>query len=121
MTDHHLTMLPANDDGTIEWETGTGAGPYRSVDNEPGAGAQLVRHDGWHHEGAYFEGVDITILNDAAARQTSLITGAVDAISSVDLKTLSLLGRRRDIEIDNVPSGSAAIASGPRSQHVPVP
>ena len=107
MTDYHLTMQPANDDGTIEWESGIGAGPYRIVDNEPGIGAKLVRHDGWHREGAYFDGVEITILNDAAARQTSLITGAVDAISSVDLKTLSLLGRSRDVEVDNVPSGSA--------------
>lgn len=107
MTDYHLTMLPANDDGTIEWESGIGAGPYRIVRNEPGVGARLERHEGWHREGAYFDGVEITILNDAAARQTSIVTGAVDAISSVDLKTLSLLGRSRDVEIDNVPSGSA--------------
>ena len=26
MTDYHLTMQPANDDGTIEWESGIGAG-----------------------------------------------------------------------------------------------
>ena len=80
-------MLPANDDGTIEWESGIGAGPYRFVDNEPGVVAQLVRHDGWHREGAYFDGVDITILNDAAARQTSLITGGCH-----------LVGRSQDTE-----------------------
>ena len=107
MTDYHLAMLPAMDDGTIEWESGIGAGPYRIEQNDPGVGANLARHEGWHREGAYFDEVEITILNDPNARQTSLITGDVDAISSVDLKTLALLGRDPNIEIDNVPSGSA--------------
>ena len=107
MTDYHLTMLPAKDDGTVDWQSGIGAGPYRIVENKPGAGAKLVRHDGWHREGAYFDAVETTILNDPNARQTSLITGDVDAITSVDLKTLALLSRHPKIAIDNVPSGSA--------------
>ena len=107
MTDYHLTMLPAKDDGTIEWESGIGAGPYRLVENDPGIGARLERHDGWHREGAYFDGVEMTILNDPNARQTSLITGDVDAISSAERKTMALLSRDPGIEIENVPSGSA--------------
>ncbi len=107
MTDYHLTMLPANDDGSIEWESGIGAGPYKIENNDPGVSATLSRHDGWHREGAYFDDVEITILNDPNARQTALITGAVDAISSVDLKTLSLLARAPGVEVENVPSGSA--------------
>jgi len=107
LTDYHLAMLPANADGGIEWESGIGAGPYRIESYEPGVGAELVRHDGWHRAGAHFDAVQFTVLNDPNARQTALVTGAVDAISSVDLKTLSLLGRDPNIEIDNVPSGSA--------------
>ena len=107
MTDYHLTMLPAMEDGTIEWETGIGAGPYRIEGHEPGVSTTVARHDGWHREGAYFDEVEITILNDPNARQTALVTGAVDAISSVDLKTLALLSRSRDVDVENVPSGSA--------------
>ncbi len=107
MADYHLTMLPAKADGSIEWDTGLGAGPYRMVENDPGVGSKFERHDGWHRDGAYFDKVEMTILNDPNARQTSLITGDVDAISSVDLKTLTLLGRDPNIEIDNIPSGSA--------------
>ena len=107
MTDYHLAMLPANDDGTIEWDTGVGAGPYRIENHEPGVSSNLVRHDGWHREGAYFDSIEITILNDPNARQTALVTGAVDTISSVDLKTLALLSRSRDVDVENVPSGSA--------------
>lgn len=107
MTDYHLVMLPAKDDGTIEWESGIGAGPYKLTDYEAGVRSALVRHDGWHREGAYFDAVEVTVLNDPNARQTAIVTGDVDAISSVDLKTLRLLKRDRNVEIDNVPSGSA--------------
>ncbi len=107
MTDYHLTMLPDKGDGSVDWESGIGAGPYKINKHEPGVGTSLERHDGWHREGAYFDKIDITVLNDPNARQTALITGDVDAITSVDLKTLSLLGRNPNIEIDNVASGSA--------------
>ena len=42
---------------------------------------QLSRHDGWHREGAYFDTVEILVLNDPNARQTALVTGDVDAVS----------------------------------------
>ena len=107
MTDYHLAMCPAKEDGTLEWETGIGAGPYKLVNYDPGVSSALERHDGWHREGAYFDAIEITILNDPNARQTAIITGEVDAITSVDLKTLKLMKRNKDVEIDNVPSGSA--------------
>ena len=107
LTDYHIPMLPANEDGTLEWETGIGAGPYRLERHEPGVASALVRHDGWHREGAYFDQVEFTALNDPNARQTALITAAVDAVTAVDLKTLALLQRRQDVEVENVPSGSA--------------
>ena len=107
MTDYHLAMLPANDDGTIEWETGIGAGPYKITGHEPGIGTELVRHDGWHREGAYFDAIEFITLNDPNARQTALITGDVDSITSVDGKTKALLARNPNIVVDDVPSGSA--------------
>ncbi|MEL6234260.1 MAG: ABC transporter substrate-binding protein [Pseudomonadota bacterium] len=107
MTDYHLVMLPAKDDGTMDWESATGAGPYKIVSHEAGVGTLLERHDGWHGEGAYFDRVEMIILNDPNARQAALVSGDVDAVTSVDLKTLALLKRRPDIQIDNIPSGSA--------------
>jgi peptide/nickel transport system substrate-binding protein len=107
LTDYHLVMLPANSDGTIDWKSGIGAGPYKIVDHRPGISTSLVRHDGWHREGAYFDKIEMSILNDANARQTALITGEVDAITSVDLKTMALMARNKNIVVDNVPSGGA--------------
>ena len=107
LTDYHLTMLPAKDDGTPDWESGDGAGPYKMDNYEPGVSASLSRHDGWHGEGAYFDGIEMTVLNDSNARQSALITGDIDVSAQIDLKTMALLARNPDIEIDNFPSGSA--------------
>ncbi|WP_169567521.1 ABC transporter substrate-binding protein [Sneathiella limimaris] len=107
MTDYHLAMCPANSDGTIDWKSGDGSGPYKIVNHEPGVGTKLVRHDAWHLEGAYFDSVELVVLNDPNARQTALVTGDVDAITQLDLKTLALLKRDPNILVDNVPSGAA--------------
>lgn len=107
MTDYHLPICPANSDGTIDWQSGDGSGPYKIVDHEFGVGTTLERHEGWHLEGAYFDSVEMTVLNDPNARQTALVTGDVDAVTQLDLKTLALLKRDPNIEIDNVPSAAA--------------
>jgi len=107
MTDYHLAICPANDDGTIDWQSGDGCGPYKLVETEFGVNYRFVRHDDWHLEGAYFDECVVTVLNDPNARQTALVTGDVDAVTQIELKTLSLLQRDPNIEIDNVPSAAA--------------
>ena len=107
LTDYHFVMLPANDDGTIDWQSADGAGPYKLVNHEPGVRHDFERHDGWHREGAYFDKVTILILNDPNARQSALVTGDADAVTRIDLKTLSLLQRNPDITVEQVPSATA--------------
>lgn len=107
MTDYHLAIVPANADGTANWQSGDGCGPYKMVDANFGVSYSLVRHEDWHLEGAYFDAVEITVLNDPNARQTALVTGDVDAITQLELKTLALLQRNPNIVVNNVPSASA--------------
>ncbi|MEZ5826389.1 MAG: ABC transporter substrate-binding protein [Geminicoccaceae bacterium] len=107
MTDYHLAICPANEDGTMDWQSADGSGPYKIDNGEFGVRWSLSRHDGWHLEGAWFDTLEMLILNDANARQSALVTGEVDAISLVDLKTLRLLQRDPNIEIDNIPSAAA--------------
>lgn len=107
LTDYHIAMAPADGDGNLDWKGGIGAGPYRLDSWEPGVGANFSRHDGWHGEGAYFDAIEMLAINDPNARQTALVSGDVDAVSSVELKTLSFLERRDDIQILNLPSASA--------------
>ncbi len=107
MTDYHFAICPANEDGTIEWKSGDGTGPYKIDGGEFGVSWQLSRHDGWHREGAYFDKVEILVLNDPNARQTALVTGDVDAVSIIELKTMSLLQRDPKVNIHNIPSAGA--------------
>ncbi|MEM6587179.1 MAG: ABC transporter substrate-binding protein [Pseudomonadota bacterium] len=107
MPDYHLPILKAQADGSIDWASGDGCGPYRLVDNEFGVGARMVRHDDWHGEGAYFDEVVFTIINDPNARQTALLTGDADAVSQIENKTMALLARDPNVEIDNVASAQA--------------
>jgi peptide/nickel transport system substrate-binding protein len=77
------------------------------TNHKPGISTELKRHDGWHREGAYFDEIEFLGLNDPNARQTALITGDVDAITSVDLKTMALMARNKNLVVENVASGSA--------------
>lgn len=107
MTDYHMAVCPANEDGTIDWQSGDGSGPYRIDNGEWGVQWKLSRHEGWHLEGAWFDKVEMLVLNDPNARQSALVTGDVDAVSLIDLKTSSLLQRDPNIELENVPSAAA--------------
>ena len=107
MPDYHMPILPANADGTMNWQSGDGCGPYQLVEYEPGVQARLIRHDEWHGEGAYFDEIQFLIINDPNARQTALVTGDVDACSLLENKTLSLLTRNGEVEVDNVSSAQA--------------
>ena len=108
LSDFHLVIQPAKPDGGIEWETMIGCGPYRVTDFRPGISAELERHDGWHRasEGAWFDGLRMTVLNDPNARQTAIVTGEVDAVTDVDLKTADMLVRAPGVLLDDVPSGT---------------
>lgn len=104
MPDYHLAIVPGNPDGTANWQSGDGCGPYKIEENEPGIATRLSRHEDWHGEGAYFDEVEFIILNDPNARQTALVTGEVDAISQIENKTMRLLERDSNIVVENVSS-----------------
>jgi peptide/nickel transport system substrate-binding protein len=107
MSDYHLVMLPSDGEGNADWQSGIGTGPYKIEAHDPGVRSEMSRHANYHKsDQAHFDAVVTTVVNEVNARQTALITGQFDAISDVDLKTVKLLGRDRNIEIDEVPSGA---------------
>jgi peptide/nickel transport system substrate-binding protein len=107
LTDYHLVMLPADEMGNIDWQSGDGAGPYRILNHEPGVSTEMVRHDGYHREGlAHFDAVNFIALNDPNARQSAILTGEVDALSEVDVRTVNLMARNPRIKIVEVASGT---------------
>ena len=107
MSDYHLVMMASDGEGNVDWQSGNGTGPYKIDMHDPGVATHLSRHPNFHKaDQAHFDGVITTVVNDANARQTALVTGEFDSISDLDLKTVRLLARDPNIEVDEVPSGA---------------
>ncbi|MGE0239084.1 MAG: ABC transporter substrate-binding protein [Parvibaculaceae bacterium] len=101
-TDYHLVVGPAVN-GKIDWEPAIGTGGYVFVSHERGISMTLKRNAGYWKAGrAHFDDVKILGIADVAARMNALITGEVDAIARVDIKTLNLLKRNPEIVINEV-------------------
>ncbi|MFW5881943.1 MAG: ABC transporter substrate-binding protein, partial [Roseicyclus sp.] len=100
MSDYHLPILPAREDGTIDPTTTDGCGPFRLDEIEFGVRADYTRHDGYWKEGLpYFDAVEQILIFDNAARQNALISGEVDYIDNADLNTVHLLERAPGINV----------------------
>jgi len=100
LSDYHLPIGPSSD-GKVDWDAGIGAGPYMLESFEPGVRAIFKKFDGyWKPDAAHFDGVELLAIVDPAARTTALITGEVDVIDRVELKTVNLLKRRKNLKIE---------------------
>lgn len=103
LTDYHLPILPANDDGTMNWKAGVGSGPFKLVNFEPGVRAVFERHEGFHKPGLpYFDGVEMLAIVDSVARTNAMMTGQIDVMDRVDVKTVDLLKRNPNLNIHSI-------------------
>lgn len=101
MADYHLLLMPANEDGTANWQDYIGTGGYVLQEFEPGVRSLLTRRDDYWKEGrAHFDELELLVVTDVAARQNALATGDVDMISRVDLKTVGLLQQRPGLRVE---------------------
>ncbi len=102
MSDYHLPILPSAD-GKIDATTKDGCGGYMIDFWEPGVSAKLTRNPNyWKPNRAWFDGIEMNVILDSAARQNALITGEVDVIDPVDLNTVALLEKAPGIKILSV-------------------
>lgn len=103
LSDYHLPVLPANEDGSIDWQSGTGCGPYRLDVFNPGVESRFSRNENyWKSDRAWVDEIVMLSIVDATARTNALITGEVDAIDRVEPRTATLLGRNPQIAINEV-------------------
>ena len=102
LSDYHLVIGPAKD-GKLDWRSGDGCGTYRLDSFSPGVDARLSRHENhWTDDRGFFDTVEILALVDPNARTTALISGDVDAIDRLDLKTVNLLKRKPGLTVHSV-------------------
>ncbi|MBI3706392.1 MAG: ABC transporter substrate-binding protein [Proteobacteria bacterium] len=102
VSDYHLAITPAKD-GKVDWEPAIGTGGYTLVSHERGVRMVLKRNPNYWKAGrAHFDDVELIAIGDIAARMNAIVTGEVDVIGRVDIKTLALLQRNKDIVIEEV-------------------
>ena len=100
VSDYHLTICPANDDGSMDWQSGVGTGGYKLENFDPGVSTKVVRNENyWKENAAFFDSVDNLFIADAGARSNALITGSIHSMSNLDLKTVHLLERNKDVQV----------------------
>ena len=100
LSDYHLLMLPATD-GEVDWESGVGTGGYVLEEFKPGTTVKLSRNPNYFKgdERAHFEQVELINIADTTSRQNALITGEVDAIGRVDIKTAAHLANVEGVQV----------------------
>lgn len=99
-SDYHIPVMPAKDGG-VDWQSGIGTGPYVMKSFEPGVKAMGTRYANYHRD-TWFDEIEVLSIIDVNARTNALVTGDVDYIDRVDLKTLSLLQRNPKLAIAEV-------------------
>jgi len=100
VSDYHLTICPAKDDGTMDWESGVGTGGYVLESFEAGVNTIVKRNPNYWKEGrAFFDSIENLFISDAAARTNAVKTGEIHAMSNLDLKTLHLLEKDEGLNV----------------------
>src|SRR5690625_356632 len=100
VSDYHLAIGKADEDGQIDWARANGSGSYVLENFEPGVRTDLTRWDGnWRGDRGWFDRIELLSIIDPIARQNAMMTGAVDAIDRVDIQTVDLLEQNPNLKI----------------------
>lgn len=103
LTDYHIMMVP---DGFKDWANPIGTGAFTLEKFEPGVRVALKGTGSYWKTGrGHLDRVEITVINDATARLTALISGQVDAINRVDGKTVALIEKAGKFDIVRAAGG----------------
>lgn len=105
LSDYHLPIMPAKEDGTLDLSKPLGTGPFVLEHWTPGNTAKFRRNPNYHKNNKpYFDEVEFVPIPDVVARTNALLTGEVQYISNCDIKTLGMLKRNPGIRVSSTPS-----------------
>lgn len=94
-------ILPADADGSINWRAGIGTGGYILEEYKPGTSATLNRNPNyWNPDRAHADRVELYTIADSTARSNALLTGTVQVIDQVALKTADRLASIAGITVE---------------------
>ena len=103
MHDYHLPIMQAKADGSMDFESEIGCGAYKIDHYDTGVSVELSKHaNHWDSSVGFVDKTQMLALIDPNARTAALVSGDVDGIDRVDLKTASLLGRKPGVNLHQI-------------------
>jgi len=76
-------------DGTTDFNTGIGTGPYKLKEFKPGVRSVMVRNDGYWKPGKpYLDEIEFIGIGDESARINALLSGGVELVGSVNPRSV---------------------------------
>jgi peptide/nickel transport system substrate-binding protein len=95
-------VMPATD-GKVDPLAGVGTGAYAIKSFEPGVRIEYARNPNFFKpDRAYFDTAEVLVIADPVARQTALISGEIDVMDRVELKTVNLLEKQPGVQVVDV-------------------
>ena len=103
LSDYHLMMVP---NGFTDWARPVGTGAFTVEAFDPGVRIALKKAGPyWKPDRGHLDAVEITVINETAARMNALILGQVDAINRADPRTVSRVERSPTLGIVRASGG----------------
>lgn len=103
LTDYHIPILPANSDGSMDWQSKIGSGAYKLGNVDFGVRAEFERNDNyWKNDRGWFDSAELITVADTSSRMNAIISGEVDVVDKVDLRTVNLLKRNNALAVEEV-------------------
>ncbi|MGE3149827.1 MAG: ABC transporter substrate-binding protein [Pseudorhodoplanes sp.] len=101
LTEYRLVIMP---NGETNPGSGMGTGPYVLEAFEAGVRGFSKRNANYfRNDRGFFDEVETFCINNATARSNALLSGQVDVINRVDLKTVKLLAGNSALSVQNIP------------------
>jgi peptide/nickel transport system substrate-binding protein len=99
--EHRLSIMPAKDNGDVDWQSGVGTGPYMLEEFKPGEVTRAKRNPNYFRD-TWFDEVEFLCIIDPTARTNGLLSGQLDAMDRCDVKTLKFMESNPGLKIDKV-------------------
>ena len=93
-------------DGTTDFQTANGTGPYKMTEFKPGVRTINVRNEHYWREGGNFDEIQITAITDPVARLSALLSDDIDLMQGLDPKAIRKVETTPGVGIWSVPSGA---------------
>lgn len=94
-------------DGTTDFQTAIGSGPFKLKEFAPGVRSVHVRNENyWGDGGPYVDEVEVFGITDNVARTNALISGDVQMIGNLDTKAIGQVEAADGVDVFSVASGA---------------